>query len=154
MQKLNKENFNMTIKKRVWILIPLLIIIGVGIYFVVGGLILYFSGGGETEYEAAKTAADCEKISFDLTRDACYQKIAQETKDVSICEKISYDSDKKECYAVVTMNVSICEEITVENRKKWCYLWVAGETGNVNICEKISDNSTKRLCIAKAEGLL
>jgi hypothetical protein len=128
------------------------------ILFLFSKLIFHFFEGG-TGIEK------CKGIIFQSFREDCFQKLAQQTKNISIC---NFTINKENCLisiAISQKNISICNFVGIRcvnslinlisqdeclklsgNLKDYCLIGKAYNATNNSICNLIENSTAKKLC--------
>ena len=88
----------------------------------------------------------CTYIDNTEIKDECYNRIAINTKDVSLCEKIIEKDKQQMCKAFVTKDEKFCNNIKENNNKDLCYHNIAVISDKSSLCNKISNENRLILC--------
>ena len=101
-----------------------------------------------TNYSNMQT---CSEMDSPYRKDACYTKIAKESKNSSICEMVYTPSLKDSCYENISISLgdfSLCKKIFTPWGQDDCYEEVAIKTQDVTICENVDPSwNTRDKCI-------
>ena len=122
--------------------------------FLIISLILVNSCSKGKSLSESELLKECNEISHERTKWACYSKVALENKDIKICDKIDYINEKIRCHseiAIETKNVKICDDIAEKysDFSDTCYSYITETLPDPKLCEKILEIVFRNNCFRK-----
>ncbi len=96
-----------------------------------------------------KAAGLCQTLALQISRDLCYNNVAEIAGDRSYCTIIQDERTKDVCLsnlARITKRSEICESISRDSRRDSCYMNFVVDFKDYSVCDKVVNQYLKQSC--------
>ena len=99
--------------------------------------------------DKSEAAGLCQTLVLEISRDLCFNAVAEVARDKSYCTLIQDDRTKDICFSNIARIVErseICEEISKDSRKDSCYMNFVIDFRDYTVCDKVTNQYLRQSC--------
>jgi len=140
------HNMKIAIKKIIWVVVAILVVIGLG--WALTNKSGNSKSGEQCDVEYKQALAESPDLQNILTknRDFCYANEARERQDQNLCNQIGDESVKKLCPVQVYFWNKSVEDCETDKQRDICLHVISIKKHDKEICTKIKNQNIKSLC--------